>query len=268
MNKNMKYIAALGLGLGLLAAAPGTAFAQNAKTLPPITLDLRDAPLRQALEQLFQTAKVDFAIDNSVTGFVTLRITDQPFDNALKLILRASPFPLTYSYENGVYIVKPRVLDAPSIATAPPPILPEQAVAPATRWEVIRLTYIDAADLAQILGIQMLPFGARFGGQQGFGGMGGGIGGPGGFGTGMMGGLGGGFGAPGTGMGGFGSGVGGGFGAPGAGGGQPGMGFGGGQFGNRGGGNAGGLGGSGLGLGTGIRNIISNQAGDALLVEY
>jgi hypothetical protein len=38
---------------------------------------LRDAPIRQALEQLFGAAKVDFTIDNNVVGFVTLKITDQ-----------------------------------------------------------------------------------------------------------------------------------------------------------------------------------------------
>jgi hypothetical protein len=254
MNNITKYIAVLGLGLGLLAAVPQTAYAQTAKAMPPVSLDLRDAPIRQALEQLFQTVKADFQIDNGVAGFVTLKITDQPFENALKLILRGSLIPLTYSVEGGVYIVKPRL--APIITeTAPPPPFPEQITAPAPRWEVIHLTYIDAADLAQILGIQMLPFGARFGGQQGGAGMGGG------FGTG-------GFGAPGTGFGGFGGGIGG----PGFGSGQPGAGFGSGQMGNPGAGNRGGNPGNGgrygLNVGNGINNLIANQAGDAILVEY
>lgn len=261
MNNTIKYIAALGLGLGLLTAVPQRAYAQNAKAMPPVSLDLRDAPIRQALEQLFQTVKADFQIDNGVAGFVTLKITDQPFENALKLVLRGSPIPLTYSYEGGVYIVKPRPI--PSITeVAPPPPFPDQTTAPATRWEVIHLTYIDAADLAQILGIQMLPFGARFGGQQGGAGIGG-------FGTGGFGGIGGlgGLGTPGTGLGGFGGGVGG----PGFGNGQPGAGFGTGQMGNQGGnpGN-GGVGGryGGLSVGNGIKNLIANQAGDAILVEY
>src|SRR5215217_6577368 len=66
------------------------------RALPPITLDLRDAPVRQALEQLFNNAKVDFSIANEVQGFVTLKITDQPFENALRLILRSSSIPLTF----------------------------------------------------------------------------------------------------------------------------------------------------------------------------
>src|SRR5678815_3689996 len=109
-------------GAVLLLANPMAARAQqtggNEKALPPITLDLRDAPIRQALEQVFNSAKVDYSIDNAVAGYVTLKITEQPFENALKLIMRSASIPLTYTKESGVYIVKPRPLDT----YAPPPV--------------------------------------------------------------------------------------------------------------------------------------------------
>jgi hypothetical protein len=184
----------------LLLIGGSPAIAQQERALPPITLDLRDAPIRQALEQLFAAAKVDFQIDNSVVGFVTLKITDQPFENALKLILRASPIPLTYARESGVFIVKPRPLATtdPSLAAAPPPPLDPSLQKPNYQpLEQIQLTYIDPLDLAGILGVQFVQTGVRqnmMGGGMmgGMGGMGGGMmGGMGGMGGGMMGGMGG-----------------------------------------------------------------------------
>src|SRR4051794_20424892 len=101
----------LGLATAMLAigttlvAAPATYAQQPEKQLPPVTLDLRDAPIRSALEEIFKSAKVDYSIDPGVAGFVTLKITEQPFENALRLILRSAQFPLTYTKESGVYIV-------------------------------------------------------------------------------------------------------------------------------------------------------------------
>ena len=227
------------LASGVLAAAlmggvlliPTAAHAQQppaagVKQLPPITLDLRDAPVRQALEQLFNNAKVDFSIANEVQGFVTLKITDQPFENALRLILRSSSIPLTFVNENGVYIVKPRITD-PNIGGPLPPVQPDPGpgVASAAPPEVIPLNYIDALDLQAIFpSIRLIRSFVRQGGQQGGqqGGGGGGLGG--------LGGGGGGFGGGGGGLGGGGGGLGGlGGGGGGFGGGGGGGGFGGGR---------------------------------------
>src|SRR5438045_2179417 len=81
----------------------------------------------------------------AVAGYVTWTITDQPFENALKLIMRSASLPLTYTRESGVFIVKPRPLDT---GIAPPPVsAPDQTQQ--TRqyqpYEQIQLTYIDAA---------------------------------------------------------------------------------------------------------------------------
>jgi len=158
------------LGLVPLAAqaqttTPGPTSDSAAKSgLPPVTLDVKDAPLRQVLEQLFNTAKVDYSIDNSVTGYVTLRVTEQPFDNALRLVLRSSQEPLAYTVETGVYIVKPRrtyMIDDSSLAIRSAPGAPQTAPSNTPRkyqnYEVIQLTYIDPADLAQVLGLTYIP---------------------------------------------------------------------------------------------------------------
>lgn len=156
------FLGAVLLSVGPLAS-PASAQAQASptgeKALPPISLDLRDAPIRQALEQLFSSAGVQFSIDNNVAGFVTLKIVDQPFENALKVLLRSSSQALAYTHEGGVYFIKPRVLDTTSTtATTPEP--PETTDTTDSKkfpsLEELQLTYADPADLQGILGVSLL----------------------------------------------------------------------------------------------------------------
>ena len=182
---------AAALSLTGLLGAPMSARAQDAPA--PVTIDLKDAPIRSALEQIFNAANVQYQMDNQVQGFVTLKIRDQPFENALKLIMRSATIPLAYTKENGVYIVKPRPVTPPTTGDLNTPEVNE---APTSRPpDIITLSYIDVKDLETLLGpfLTLRPF-QRWGGGQGggggMGGMGGGLGG-GGFGGGG-GGLGGG----------------------------------------------------------------------------
>lgn len=192
------------MGAALVLALPGAAFAQQDK-LSPVSFDLQDAPVRSVLEAAFKQAGINnYLIDNNVVGFVTLKITEQPFESALKLVMRAASVPLTYSKENDVWIVKPRTLTPPSVSPSAPE-LPAVATRNAASYERISLTYLDAADLSAVLGgITMIHSFTRqsssqnaagaggpggFGGQQGGGSFGGGQTG---FGAGLGGQLGGG----------------------------------------------------------------------------
>jgi type II secretory pathway component GspD/PulD (secretin) len=141
------------------AAAPTTTAPKPpvaAAALPPVSLDLRDVPVRTALQELFQNAHVQYTIDPRVSGYVTLKIADQPFDNALRLLMRVSGVPLRYTVqEGGVYVVEPRPLPAPQ-TYGPPPVSQGTLAAEGPRqrqFATITLTYIDPFDLAQILGI-------------------------------------------------------------------------------------------------------------------
>ena len=164
-----------------------------------ITMELRDAPVRSSLEMVFKQAGIkSYVIDNSVYGFVSMNLTDQPFENALKLIMRANTVPLTYTKENDVYIVKQRIV-TPTPQTAGPDPIPEQRNS--VNWEVIRFNHIDPFDLQSVLGnILFINQFSRFtGGMNGsnMGGFGGGFGnnsfgGNGSFGGGMGNGMGGG----------------------------------------------------------------------------
>lgn len=204
-----------------------SAYAQQDRNPNSITLDLKDAPIRTVIEMAFKQAGItNYVIDNNVAGFVTMTITEQPFENALKLIMRAATTPLTYIKENNVYIVKPRQITQ-SNPTPAPDLTQEVSTRNNVSFERIPLIFIDPIDLMGAFGnITFIRQFNRAGG--GGGGMGGGMGGMGG----GMGGMGGGMGGMGGGMGGMGGGMGG---------------MGGGGMGGMGGGGMGGMGGGGMG---------------------
>lgn len=126
----------------LFACSP--LFAQN------ISLDIKDAPVRTTLEMIFKQAGIkSYVIDNSVRGFLTMTLTDQPFENTLKLVMRANTVPLSYTKENDVYIVKERVSTPTPQET---PVLSLSNPVSNSSWERISLTYIDPFDLQSVLG--------------------------------------------------------------------------------------------------------------------
>lgn len=114
-----------------------------------ITLELKDAPVRTTLEMMFKQAGIkNYVIENSVAGFVTMNLTDQPFENSLKLVMRAATVPLTYIKENDVWIVKQRIFTPPIINT--PDITKDTPKS--NSFEIIHLNHIDPYDLMSVLG--------------------------------------------------------------------------------------------------------------------
>jgi hypothetical protein len=94
----------------------------------------------------------NYVIDNSVYGFITMTISDQPFENTLKLIMRANTSPLTYTKENDVYIVKSR-----KIVIGPNPDPNFDSLVTYTRqdaisWNIIKFNHIDPFDLQAVFG--------------------------------------------------------------------------------------------------------------------
>jgi hypothetical protein len=82
-----------------------------------------------------------------------MNLSEQPFENALKLVMRANTIPLTYTKENDVYIVKSRKI---VIGPNPEPTNYSDLVMERTRnsitWEVIKFNHIDPFDLQSIFG--------------------------------------------------------------------------------------------------------------------
>lgn len=135
-----------------------SSFAQN------ISVDLKDSPVRTTLEMMFKQAGIkNYVIENSVAGFVTMKLEDQPFENSLKLVMRAATIPLTYTKENNVWIVKSRRI---TIEANPDPNFNSDPLQyKPNSFQVIRLNYIDPFDLQSVLGqILFINQGTRFGG--------------------------------------------------------------------------------------------------------
>jgi hypothetical protein len=116
-----------------------------------ITLELKDAPVKTTLEMMFKQAGIkNYVIENSVTGFVTMNLSDQPFENSLKLVMRANTLPLTYAKENDVWIVKSRRIKIE--ANPDPNYNSDQLPVKSNSFQVIRLNHIDPFDLMSALG--------------------------------------------------------------------------------------------------------------------
>ena len=169
-------------------------FAQN------ISVDLKDAPVRTTLEMMFKQAGIkNYVIENSVAGFITMKLEDQPFENSLKLVMRAATVPLTYTKENDVWIVKQRIFTETKPTPAPDITFNKPN---SVAFEVIHLNHIDPFDLMSVLGniIFINQFSRYTGGMNGN--IGGGFGASGGSGNNSRGGSGGGGMGNGNGMGG------------------------------------------------------------------
>ena len=143
-------------------------------------MELKDAPVRTSLEMIFKQAGIkSYVIENSVYGVISMNLTDQPFENSLKLVMRANTVPLTYTKENDVYIVKARriVIEANPEPTNYSDLIAERSRNSIT-WEKIHLNYIDPFDLQAVLGniLFINQFGRFTGNGSGMGGSGNGAG--------------------------------------------------------------------------------------------
>ncbi len=221
-------IALAGIGLMTLPSmahaqdtqAPGSDPNSNSDASnQPIKLDLENADLYSALKLLFAQIKANYALDPSLRQLaVTVHLTNIPFRIALDTLLRsvASPVPLTYKVENGIYTVleKKESTDAPVDTNGTDTT---QATSNKLQYKKFygttgELKY-NSAYIAKLLNAKLIPSivaeqqqgggaggfgggglggGLGSGGSSGFGGGGGGLGGGGGSFGGGGGGLGGG----------------------------------------------------------------------------
>src|SRR5229473_6892034 len=125
--KSMRQQLRLILGLSAAAMAPtwglapvrvqaAPAATAAASQPAPITLTLRDVPLRTALETLFSGSGLQHAVEGAVPNYpIILDIRDVPFSTALRTLLRLAP-QVTYRKEGDIYIVgmRPAQVEQPT----------------------------------------------------------------------------------------------------------------------------------------------------------
>ena len=122
------------LALGVFVWMPGGARAQEvpASVLSsPVAFQMRDAPIREALEMLFIADKGQYVMDPGVGGQITLdRKQPSDYRSALNLLVRLAKPTLTYEIENGVYIVRFRRSERRIADAGPSPEQPGSGASP------------------------------------------------------------------------------------------------------------------------------------------
>ncbi|MCC2671035.1 MAG: hypothetical protein K0Q72_3506 [Armatimonadetes bacterium] len=186
--------AAAVLSIGL-AAVP--ARAQAPDTDKKITVNLKDIPLRAAIDALFAGTGQQYAVNPDVQNVpVNLNIRDIGLQAGLRLLLRQAAIAqpgVTLANEGGVFVVKVRNQTLLPVTVDAEDAPPEFEVEAAT-WEKIPIQFNNVAVFVLAFGGTMLPteadvllggLGGGFGGGFGGGGIGGGALGGGGFGGGL-----------------------------------------------------------------------------------
>ena len=177
-------IGAVALLGGAAAVPPSPAWAQVADADRKVTLNLKDVPLRTAIDALFAGTGFQYSVDPNVQNVpVTLTIRDIGLQAALRLLVRqaATAQPgLTFSKDADIFVVKirqPSQIAAPVADDAPPEYTDK---ASEFTWEKIPIQFNNVAVFTLAFGGVMLPTEADVLLGGGMGGMGGGYGGGGG----------------------------------------------------------------------------------------
>ena len=70
-----------------------------------VTIDLKDAPIRNVLEQIFHTKNVQYTIDPRVQGTITAKFRDAPLLECVRSILKVAQVPARLEVADNVYRV-------------------------------------------------------------------------------------------------------------------------------------------------------------------
>ena len=114
----------------------------------PITLSLKDADIRDLLRSFSEFSGLNFVIQPSVRGTVTVQLTDVPWDQALDLILRTND--LGYELEGNILRIAP-LSKLREEAEAEQRLRAAQAQAVPLATVIKRVSYAQAGQVAQVL---------------------------------------------------------------------------------------------------------------------
>src|SRR5436190_8692483 len=148
MRSRWTRLALGGLALGLVAVpglAPRPAMAAPAaasRDATTVTISLKDAPLRTALETLFQGTGLQHAVEPAVPNYpITLDIRNVPFSTALRTLLRLAP-NVTYRKEGDIYVIGMRQPQVEQPTAGQDVQQPDQTQAVAEQqWEKVPMQY-------------------------------------------------------------------------------------------------------------------------------
>lgn len=137
------------LRLNLMPAPQASAQEAQAKSSQkPISLNFQDVPVRQLLQILAEENNLNLVASESVTGNITLRLENVPWERALETILRVKG--LDKRYDQNILIVAPASELAQREAEQLESQQRMQELAP-LESSYIQINYAKAEEIAQIL---------------------------------------------------------------------------------------------------------------------
>ena len=136
------------VGGGNIAAGRNIGGGQRTFTGDPISLNLKDADIKDVLRTFAQLTGLNIAVDPQVSGSVTVDFVDVPWDQALDLILRQNG--LSFALEGNVMRVG--TIDRLAAETsASRKLAEEERLSVPTTTLSFKLSYAKAADVASLL---------------------------------------------------------------------------------------------------------------------
>ncbi|GMV36027.1 MAG: hypothetical protein AMXMBFR61_05350 [Fimbriimonadales bacterium] len=112
-----------------------------------VTLQAQDLDVRVALRALFTQTGLNYSVDPAVQGSVTISVKDVPFETALRLVLQQ--VKAEYVVEGGVYVVRPRTEEPPTVLTAEQPV--DRLLEREQRIEVFTVRHADPYVIVMLL---------------------------------------------------------------------------------------------------------------------
>ena len=126
--KTVVLVSCIALASALVLALSPVARAEQADTAKIINLELKDTPIKEAIDSLFKGTGLKYYVQPGVSGkVVELKLKGITLDQALDALAEAAQ--LTYKVEDGAYIICPAPKNAQAAGLSPP--RPKPRVQPA-----------------------------------------------------------------------------------------------------------------------------------------
>ena len=145
-------------GSVLWAAEPIPPMQAPPETSDLVTINVDNGPVSQVLNAFSRQTGRSIVIGSEVTGNVTLRLTDKPWQEALDVILK--PYGFDYYMVGDTIVIcgkdkVPKQGAGTNAVAAPAPVLPIEPL----MVKVFALKYLDASDVEELVRSQISPAG-------------------------------------------------------------------------------------------------------------
>lgn len=150
--------------VGAVSSGSGGSDAAVRYSGKPVTFNFQDVPVRTVLQLIADESKLNIVAADTVTGNVTLRLVNVPWDQALDLVLQAKQLDKRRN-GNVIWIAPQKEIAAFEQAKADARISLEERAEKVT--EYIPVNYASAEDIAKLLTEESKGNQAGGGGQQG-----------------------------------------------------------------------------------------------------